>query len=106
MGQVILSLEEYDQLKKQADLVTQTKECFELRKRYDGEITLGISLGKTKEIFKKIFESSRYASDFEMQTREDINYNYVDEVSGYYIKAVKKSVVEEVESNNSEGDEE
>ena len=90
MGQVILSLEEYDQLKKQTDVVAQVRDCFSLDKNYNGdEIKLNIAISKAVEIFKSMFLESKYNDgSYEIQ----VNHSKWDEidVAGYYVKAVKK----------------
>lgn len=89
MGQVVLSLEEYDQLKKQADIAAQTRDCFSLDKNFSGEIRLYVSVGKAAEIFKSIFDKSLYNDDtYEIQVDKDLDYTV--DVAGYYVKAVKK----------------
>ena len=90
MGQVHLSLEEYDQLKKQADVVAQVRDCFSLYRSYDGnEIKLNISLDKAAEIFKAMFSESVYNNgSYEIQVG-DSQWGETD-VAGYYVKAVKK----------------
>ena len=94
MGQVVLSLEEYDQLKKETNITAQVRDCFSLEKSYGGEIKLSISVGKAAEIFKSIFEQSIYSnSTYEIQVDKDLDYT--TDVAGYYIKAVKR--VEEPE---------
>lgn len=90
MGQVNLSLEEYDQLKKQTDLVAQVRDCFSLERNYNGdEIKLNISISKAAEIFKAMFLESEYNDgSYEIQI---INTQFDEiDVAGYYVKAVKK----------------
>ena len=90
MGQVILSLIEYDELKKQANLVEQTKDCFLLEKSYNGEIKLNISVGKAAEIFKALFSESYYNNEtYEIEVDKDL-LDYKTDVAGCYVKAVKK----------------
>ena len=99
MGQVILSLEEYDQLKKQADVIAQVRDCFTLYRGYEGDIKLNISISKAAEIFKAMFAESVYNDgSYEIQ----VNYSQWDEtdVAGYYVKAVKKEdISKEVDMN-------
>lgn len=104
MGQVVLSLEEYDQLKKQADVVAQVKDCFSLDRSYGGEVKLNISVGKTAEIFKAMFAESVY-NDGTYEVQVDKDFGYTTDVAGYYVKAVKKKEeLEEVEvQEESEG---
>ena len=96
MGQVILSLEEYNELKKQADAVQATKEaieslkeCFVLEEDYRGEeITLGISTVKAAEIFNKMFEVSKFNDgtyDLKVNPGE-----YSSSIATHRIKAIKK----------------
>lgn len=105
MGQVSLSLEEYDQLKKQTNIAAQVRDCFSLEKSYGGEIKLSISVGKAAEIFKSIFEQSIYSNGtYEIQVNKDLDYT--TDVAGYYIKAVKRveeTVGEEEEEDTSNG---
>ena len=83
MGQVVLSLEEYDQLKKQTNI-------FSLEKSFCGEIKLSISVGKAAEIFKAMFEESIYNNGtYEIQVDKDLDYT--TDVPGFYVKAVKKA---------------
>lgn len=89
MGRVILSLEEYDQLKKQADLVAQVGDCFTLYRGYDGDIKLNISISKAAEIFKAMFAESVYNDgSYEIQVKHS-QWDETD-VAGYCVKAVKK----------------
>lgn len=103
MGQVVLSLEEYDQLKKQADVVAQVKDCFSLDKTYSGEIKLSVSVGKAAEIFKAMLEESCYNNGaYEIQIDKDVDY--IVDVAGYYVKAVKKiEELEEAQEAEEEG---
>lgn len=95
MGQVNLSLLEYNQLMKQADVAAQVRDCFTLYRSYDGnEIKLNISISKAAEIFKAMFAKSVYNDgSYEIQ----LNLSQWDEidVAGYYVKAVKKEDVQE-----------
>lgn len=105
MAQVILSLEEYDQLKQKADATAALSKCFELDKDYDGEkITLAIPIKKAAEIFKTMFIGSEY-DDGTFEIEEDIR-NYNISVADYYIKAVKKveKSVEEVQEEQEESE--
>ena len=89
MGQVILSLEEYDQLKKQADVVAQVKDCFSLDRVYNGDIKLNVSISKAAEIFKAMFAESVYNDgSYEIQVNP-VQFDEID-VAGYYVKAVRK----------------
>ena len=110
MGQVILSLEEYNELKKQADTVQATKEaieslkeCFVLEKDYKGEeITLAISNMKAAEVFSIMFEASEF-NDGTYELEVDPG-EYSSSIATHRIKAVKKADeplkdLEEVDSN-------
>ena len=98
MGQVVLDLEEYDQLKKQTDIAAQVRDCFSLKRSYNGEIKLNISVGKAAEIFKAMFDESIY-NDGTHEIEVDGNLDYNTDVAGYYVKAVEKSKeLEEVET--------
>ena len=100
MGQVNLSLEEYDQLKKQADVAAQVRDCFSLYRNYSGdEIKLNISISKAAEIFKAMFVESVYNDgSYEIQL-EHSQFSETD-VAGYCIKAVKKDdILKEVDTN-------
>lgn len=89
MGQVILSLEEYEKLRKQADAVAELSNCFELDADFDrGRITLGIPIKKAAEIFKTMFIGSEY-DDGTFEIKEELR-NYSINVADYYINAVKK----------------
>ena len=103
MGQVILSLEKYDQLKKEADIAAQVRDCFTLNRSYDGkEIKLNISISKAAEIFKAMFSESAYNDgSYEIQ----LNLYQWDEtdVAGYCVKAVKRE--EDESKEESKGDE-
>lgn len=96
MGQVNLSLEEYDQLKKKADVAAQVRDCFTLDRGYNGnEIKLSISVIKAAEIFKAMFAESVYNNgNYEVEVDEEILLYEVD-VAGYYVKAVKKQELKE-----------
>lgn len=97
MGQVILSLEEYNELKGQTDAVQvmkeaieSLKECFVLEKDYKGEeITLGISTVKAAEIFNKMFEASEFNDGTYELKVEPIKYS--SSIATHRIKAVKKN---------------
>lgn len=105
MGQVVLSLEEYDQLKKQADVVAQVKDCFSLDRSYGGEVKLNISVGKTAEIFKAMFAESVY-NDGTYEVQVDKDLGYTTDVAGYYVKAVKKvEEPEEIQEESKEDEE-
>lgn len=97
MGQVVLSLEEYDQLKKQADVVAELKGCFKLEKDYEGkEITLAIPVKKAAEIFGELFTESEYNDGSYVMEIE--HKDYTVNVANWYVKALKKpEVIEEVE---------
>ena len=96
MGQVVLSLDEYNELKRQADAVQTVKEaieslkeCFVLEKDYKGqEITLGISIVKAAEIFNKMFEASEFNDGTYELKVEPIEYS--SSIATHRIKAVKK----------------
>lgn len=105
MGQVVLSLEEYDQLKKETNIAAQVRDCFSLEKTYGGEIKLSISVGKAAEIFKAMFEESIYNNGtYEIQVDKDLDYT--TDVAGYYVKAVKKKEEpEEAEAQEEKGEE-
>lgn len=101
MGQVILSLEEYDQLKKQADLAEQARDCFTLGKGYDGDIKLNISISKAAEIFKAMFAESVY-NDGSYEIQEKYYQWEEADVAGYYVKAVKKQELKEETKEDEE----
>ena len=104
MGQVVLSLEEYDQLKKQADIAAQTRDCFALYRGYSGDIKLQVTVGKAAEIFKAMFSESRYNDgSYEIEVDEE-RLLYETDVAEYYVKAVKKK--EEPKEETEEEDEE
>lgn len=89
MGQVILSLEEYEKLRKQADAVAELSKCFVIvESSYEEAVTLSIPVAKAAEIFKAMFVGSKY-DDGTFEIHEDIR-NYNISVADYYIKAVKK----------------
>lgn len=89
MGQVLLSLEEYEELKKKGDAVAELSKCFRIEKSYsEKEVSLSISITKAAEIFKAMFNGSKY-DDGTFEIYEDIR-NYNISVADYYIKAVKK----------------
>lgn len=95
MGQVNLSLEEYDNLKKQADIAAQARECFVISRSYNSDVTLKISVGKAAELFKSLFNGSIYDDgSYEIEVDEN-NLDYETEVASYYVKAVKKEEPEE-----------
>ena len=106
MGQVILSLEEYEKLRKQADAVAELSNCFELDADFDrGRITLGIPIKKAAEIFKTMFIGSEY-DDGTFEIKEELR-NYSINVADYYINAVKKKEkLEEAEAQAQEEPEE
>ena len=110
MGQVILSLEEYNELKGQADAnkaikeaIENLKECFVLEKDYTGkEITLAISNMKAAEVFNIMFEASEF-NDGTYELEVDPG-EYNSSIATHRIKAVKKDDeplkdLEEVDSN-------
>ena len=85
MGKVILSIEEYEDLRKQADL----KECFSLKKNYDdSRINLTISQDKAVSIFNELFSTSKFKDDYVI-VENSTNFNI--EIADFYIKAVRKS---------------
>lgn len=89
MGQVSLSLEEYDQLKQKADATAELSKCFELDADFDRRrITLAIPIKKAAEIFKTMFIGSEY-DDGTFEIKEELK-NYSINVADYYINAVKK----------------
>lgn len=89
MAQVILSLEEYEKLRKQADAVAELSKCFELNTDYDStKVSLAIPVKKAAEIFKTMFTGSEY-DDGTFEIKEDIK-NYSISVADYYINAIKK----------------
>ena len=97
MGQVILSLEEYNELKEKMDAIQamkeaieSLKECFVLEKDYKGEeITLGISIVKAAEIFTKMFEASEFNDGtYELEVDPGV---YTSTIASHRIKAVKKA---------------
>ena len=106
MGQVILNLEEYEELRKKADAnkamkeaVESLKECFVLEKDYTGkEITLAISNVKAVEVFSIMFEASEF-NDGTYELEVDPG-EYSSSIATHRIKAVKKDdEPEEVDSN-------
>lgn len=102
MGQVILSLIEYDQLKKKSDEVAQLKECFKLNKNYDGKITLRIPVEKATKIFKKLFDESEYNDGSYVL---DIDSRYIDidaDIAEWYVKAIKKEESKEDEETKED----
>ncbi|WP_410497233.1 hypothetical protein QTL86_11320 [Cellulosilyticum sp. ST5] len=106
MGQVILSLEEYEKLRKQADAVAELSKCFVIVESFnEKEVTLSIPVAKAAEIFKAMFVGSKY-DDGTFEIHEDIR-NYNISVADYYIKAVKKKEkLEEAEAQAQEEPEE
>ena len=98
MGQVVLSLEKYDQLKKEADIAAQLRDCFTLNREYNGDIKLQITVGKAAEIFKSMFATSLY-NDGSYEVQVDKEWWYETEVAGYYVKAVRKQDIQEVDVN-------
>lgn len=102
MGQVNLSLEEYDQLKKQADVAAQVRDCFTLDRGYDGDIKLQVTVGKAVEIFKAMFSESAYNDgNYEVEVDEE-RLSYEIDVAGYYVKAVKKQEFQEESREDEE----
>ncbi len=97
MGQVILNLEEYEELRKKADAnkamkeaIESLKECFVLEKDYKGEeITLAISNVKAAEIFNIMFEASEF-NDGTYELKVDPGL-YTSSIASHRIKAVKKA---------------
>lgn len=87
MGQVILSLEEYDQLKKKADGKEELAKCFELDKDYNGKVQLNISIQKAQEIFKVLFEGSKFDDGTYVINEKESDYN--EGIASYYINATK-----------------
>jgi hypothetical protein len=105
MGQVILSLEEHEKLRKQADAVAELSNCFELDADFDrGRITLGIPIKKAAEIFKTMFIGSEY-DDGTFEIKEELR-NYSINVADYYINAVKKKEKLEEAETQEEPEEE
>ncbi|MHC1750705.1 MAG: hypothetical protein AB9856_20730 [Cellulosilyticaceae bacterium] len=101
MGQVILSLEEYDQLRKQADGKKELSNCFELKKDYSGELRLSIEVSKAQEIFKTLFTGSKFDNGTYVINEKECDYS--DDIANYYINATKK---DEIEVEETEEDEE
>ncbi len=115
MGQVILSLEEYEELKKKADageiardVANSYRDIFKLYKSYgDDKIVLEIKVKKAAEILKSmIVESEFNDGTYEVEVDEN-NLDYGANVAEYYVKAVKKQdkVTEELaeEEDTSHG---
>lgn len=101
MGRVILSLEKYDQLKKEADIAAQVRDCFTLNRDYNGDIKLQITVGKAAEIFKAMFAKSLY-NDGSYEIQVDKVLWHETEVAGYYVKAVKKQELKEETKEDEE----
>lgn len=98
MGQVLLSLEEYEVLKKKADageiardVANGYRDIFKLYKSYgDDKIVLEIKVKKAAEILKSMLVESEFNDGtYEVEVDED-NLDYGANVAEYYVKAVKK----------------
>lgn len=107
-GQVALSVEEYNELKAQADVnkamkeaVESLKESFSLKESYNGqEICLAMKDEKAAEIFTKIFEASEFNNGaYDLQVNPS---KYSSEIASYRINAVKKEESEEATKEDEE----
>lgn len=87
MGKVILNLDEYNQLKKQAESRKELAECFSVKKSYSGEVRLCINIPKAQEIFKVLFKDSSFDNGkYEINEKE---CEHSDDILSYYINATE-----------------
>lgn len=98
MGQVALSLIEYENLRQR-----DVRNYFSLEEDYNGEVKLTIKTEKAAEIFNKLFKGSVFDNGaYEIDTdKEGYKRGRTADVCGYYVKAVKK-LKEQAEAQEQE----
>lgn len=85
MGQVILSLEEYNKLVSEK---AYYKSMFTLKKDYDAKVVLELDTDKVIEIFIDLLKKSKYAKTH----RVDIDKRYPETTNSttFYVRAVEE----------------
>lgn len=93
MGQVMLSLEEYNELRDQARKAAAVRDCLMLEKSYNGNVELAIDMKKAAETFRILMEGSQFKDTHTVMEDPTMLDTYT--IATYSLRAVPNETLEE-----------